>query len=89
LLTRYNEVPNEGEVFDVPLSGSGKAYAVRDGQIYKLTWKREKQEDLISLSFPDGVPYEYKPGNIWYSVLGSQSVVEQQERNWRFTLYMP
>jgi hypothetical protein len=89
LFTRYNEVPNEGEVFDVPLSGSGKAYAVRDGIINELTWTREGPEDLISLSFPDGTPYEYKPGNIWYSVLGSQSIVTQQERNWRFTFYMP
>ncbi len=89
LFTRYNEIPNEGEVFDVPMSGSGKAYAVRNGQIFELTWTRENPEDLISLSFPDGTPYEYKPGNIWYSVLGSQSVVSQQERNWRFTFYMP
>lgn len=89
IFTRYNEVPNEGEVFDVPLSGSGKAYAIRDGQIYELIWTREKPEDLISLTFPDGSLYQYKPGNVWYSVLGSQSVVEQQDRNWRFTFFMP
>ncbi|MEN6524561.1 MAG: DUF3048 C-terminal domain-containing protein, partial [Anaerolineaceae bacterium] len=89
IFTRYNEVPNEGEVFDVPLSGYGKAYAIRDGQIYELIWTREKPEDLISLTFPDGSLYQYKPGNVWYSVLGSQSVVEQQDRNWRFTFFMP
>ncbi len=89
LFSRYNQVISEGEVFDNPLTGTGIAYAVRDGNIYELTWSRTNPEDLISLTFPDGTEYEYKPGNTWFSIFGSQSVLEQHQRNWKFTLYMP
>ncbi len=89
LFTRYNQVENENQVFDVPMIGSGKAYAARDGMINALTWKREASDQLLELLNENGTAYSFKPGTIWYSVFGSQSKLEQQDRNWKFTLYMP
>lgn len=89
LFTRYNQVVPKDEVFDVPLIGDGIAYAMRDGRIFQLTWTRTQADALVSLQYADGTEYTYKPGNTWFSVLGSQSSVEQQQRNWKFTCYLP
>ena len=89
IFTRYNRVPDFNEVFDVPLEGSGTAYAMRDGQIFELVWIRDESGGMVTFSNKDGTPYSFKPGNTWFSILGLQSEVMQQERNWQFTLYMP
>lgn len=89
IFTRYNQVPDFNEVFDVPLSGSGPAYGIRDGQIYELIWKRDVSDELFTLTYRDGNPYAFKPGNTWFSILGSQSKLMQQEKNWQFNFYMP
>ena len=89
IFTRYNQVPDFNEVFDVPLAGSGTAYGVRDGQIFELVWTRDESGGIFTLTNKDGTPYAFKPGNTWFSILGSQSKVVQQERNWQFIMYMP
>ncbi len=89
LFTRYNQVLPKEEVFDIPLMGSGTAYAMRDGKLFELTWSRSQSDALVFLQYADGTPYSFKQGNTWFSVLGSQSNVEQQQRNWKFTCYLP
>ena len=89
IFTRYNQVPDFNEVFDVPFTGNGTAYGIRDGLITELTWNRIEPGGLFTLTGKDGTPYAFKPGNTWFSILGSQSKLNQQERNWQFTFYMP
>jgi hypothetical protein len=64
--------------------GSGPAYVARDGQMYSVSWKREKSTDLITLVGPDGEPFPFKPGQTWFEVIGASSQVRQQGNAWRF-----
>jgi hypothetical protein len=64
--------------------GSGPAYVARDGQMYAVTWKREKSADLITLVGADGAPFPFKPGQTWFEVVGASSDVEQNGAAWKF-----
>lgn len=75
-------------IYDILFSGSGGAYAFRDGQIYKLKWQRNAT-DVVSLSNPDGSAFAFKPGNTWFQVIGLNSSVKQADQSWRFTHIMP
>lgn len=67
------------EIVDIQLSGSGPAYAYRDGQVYKVNWNRPSNDAALFLTFPDGKPYPFKPGNTWFEVIGQYSKVEQKD----------
>lgn len=73
------------EIVDIQFVGSGIAYAFRDGQVYELQWSIPDTESIPALTFPDGSPYPMKPGNTWYQIVGTTSVVTQPEADaWRF-----
>jgi hypothetical protein len=69
-------------------AGSGPAFAAREGQLYPLTWKRQKTTDLIGLFDADGKPYAYKPGQTWFEVIGASSSVKTQGNIWKFDFKM-
>ena len=75
-------------IYDILLSGSGSAYAFRDGQVYQVTWQRN-DTDVISLTNSDGTPFAFKPGNTWFEVIGFSSTAKQTDQSWRFTHQMP
>jgi hypothetical protein len=75
-------------IYDILLSGSGDAYAFRDGQAYKVKWVRN-DPDVVSLTNPDGTPFAFKPGTTWFEVIGLKSTVKQTDQSWRFTHLMP
>jgi hypothetical protein len=75
-------------IYDILLSGSGGAYAFRDGQMVQVTWHRN-DTDVVSLTLPDGTPFAFKPGTTWYEVVGVSSTLEQTDQGWRFTHHMP
>jgi hypothetical protein len=78
------------EVYQIPLSGSGPAYLVRDGQVYQLTWHRNSSTDLVTLQDANGNLFPLKPGNIWYEVIHTASDLTQPAADtWRFTLHLP
>lgn len=65
--------------------GSGPAYVARDGQMYAVTWVRQKNTDLLSLVGADGKPFPFKPGQTWFEVIGASSKVAQTDSSWKFT----
>lgn len=70
-------------------AGTGPAYIARDGKIYKVTWKREKQDSVLTLMNPDGSVFPFKPGQTWFEVVGASSSVESKGSGvWRFTHHM-
>jgi hypothetical protein len=75
-------------IYDIQLSGSGDAYAFRDGQIYKVKWVRN-DTDVVSLTNPDGSAFAFKPGTTTFEVIGLSSTVAQTGQSWRFTHFMP
>ena len=84
----YQQPPNE--IVEVLLSGSGVAYAMRDGQLYKITWNRPANSSVLFLTFADGSRYPFKPGQTWFQVMGSNTLVSQPDDGvWRFNHQMP
>ena len=82
--------PGVSEVIDINLSGSGPAYAFRDGQVYQTVWNRPAKNSALFLTFPDGSFYPYKPGNTWYEVVGASTQIENPNPGvWRFNHQMP
>jgi hypothetical protein len=84
----YQMPPNE--IVEVLLSGTGTAYAFRDGQVFQLTWNRPTVSSVLYLTYPDGTRYSYKPGSTWYQVVGLNTLMTETEAgSWRFEHRMP
>ena len=84
----YQDPP--AEIIDILLSGIGKGYALRDGKIYEVSWRRDTVDGVLYLTLPNGAPYAFKPGNTWFQVLGENSTILQPgEGVWRFEFKMP
>ena len=75
-------------IYDIKLTGSGDAYAFRDGQVYQVKWQRNAT-DVVSLTNADGTPFAFKPGTTWFEVIGLASTLKQTDQSWRFTHVMP
>ncbi len=76
------------DIYDILLTGSGDAYAFRDGQAYQVKWQR-KDTEVVSLINQDGTAFAFKPGTTWFEVVGLSSPVTQTDQNWHFTHMMP
>jgi hypothetical protein len=78
------------EIVDILLSGTGKAYSFRDGQVFQVIWNRATINSVLSLSFADGSPFPFKPGKTWFQVVGVNTVVSQPApESWRFVFKIP
>jgi hypothetical protein len=78
------------DALDIRLSGSGDAYAFRDGQAYKVRWNRPTMDSVLFLTFEDGKPFPFKPGNTWFQVVGqTSSIVNPESGLWRFNSQNP
>jgi hypothetical protein len=91
LLVRHEYLQRPpAEIVDILLSGQGTAYAFRDGQRYELTWNRPGLNTPLFLTFADGTAYPFKPGQTWFQVVGTSTVITQPEDSaWRFVHWMP
>jgi hypothetical protein len=84
----YQFPPNE--IIDILLSGTGTAYAFRDGQVYEVVWNRPTFTSVLYLTYPDGKPFPFKPGQTWFQVMGFNTAVTQPSAEaWRFVHAMP
>jgi len=82
--------PPPAEIVEILLSGTGKAYAFRDGQMYEVTWNRPTNNSVLYLTFADGTQYPFKPGNTWIQVITNTSPVTPQDGGvWRFGFRFP
>ncbi|MEJ2600702.1 MAG: DUF3048 domain-containing protein [Anaerolineales bacterium] len=73
----FNTRAGLSEIVQINLNGTGKAYAFRDGKAYPVTWNAENGK-VLYLTNADGTPYQYKPGNTWYQIVGLNSKIENQ-----------
>jgi hypothetical protein len=84
----YQQPPNE--IVEILLSGSGTAYAFRDGQMYQVQWNRTSTNSVLTLTNPDGTAFPYKPGSTWFQVVGVSTLATQQaDSSWRFNFQFP
>lgn len=88
LLVTYEYYDQAADVVDVLFTGSGTAYAFRDGQVYLVKWQRNDM-DVVSLTYEDGTPFPFKPGNTWFEVMGISSTVQPAKQGWHFTHKVP
>jgi hypothetical protein len=86
---QYYVKTSTSEVFKMNFTGSGTAYAFRDGKAYQLKWVRNNALDVVTLTNADGSPYAFKPGNTWFEVMGAATGLAKQTSNWRFTFSIP
>jgi hypothetical protein len=86
--TYYRKPP--GEIMEMLVSGSGPAYAFRDGKAYEVRWNIPATDSVLFLTDQDGTPFPYKPGKTWYQVIGvSSNVLESEGGKWRFEFLIP
>jgi hypothetical protein len=71
------------EIVDMEFEGTGLAYGFRDGFSYELAWSHEEGGPLY-LMYPDGSPYEFKPGTTWFQVHNEDSRFTADAGAWRF-----
>lgn len=67
------------EVLDVSLLGTGRAFAMRDGKMYEVTWSRPTEQSVLTLLNADGTPFALRPGKTWVEVMSYNTVLEQQD----------
>lgn len=78
------------EIIELLVSGSGPAYAFRDGEVHEVRWNIPATDSVLFLTYPDGTPFPYKPGNTWYQVIGTSSnILEPEDGSWRFEFLIP
>jgi hypothetical protein len=78
------------EIIEMNILGSGDGYAFRDGQYYEVKWNVPNQNSVLYLTYPDGTPFPYKPGNTWYTIIGTSSITSQPEPGtWRYDFRIP
>jgi hypothetical protein len=56
---------------NVELTGSGKAYVLRDGRVIKGRWERDGLDDLTRFVTKDGTEIALAPGRTWVELLPS------------------
>jgi hypothetical protein len=84
----YQQPPNE--IIEIYLSGSGTAYAYRNGQVFQVRWNRPTTNSVLFLTNLDGTPFPYNPGTTWYQVVGEATSITQPDTNtWRFNFAFP
>jgi hypothetical protein len=84
----FQQPPNE--IIDILLSGTGTAYAFRDGKLYQVVWNRPNTNSVLSLTYSDGSPFPYKPGTTWFQVVGVTTKATQESTGaWRFNFLLP
>jgi len=89
VIHEYVYKSGNSEIVDILLGGSGEAWAFRDGKAYQLTWNRPTNA-MLTLTFPDGTPYSYKPGSTWFQVVGQSSTNQVTDDNGlRFEFRLP
>jgi Protein of unknown function (DUF3048) C-terminal domain/Protein of unknown function (DUF3048) N-terminal domain len=82
--------PGVSEVVEINLSGSGPAYAFREGQVYQVVWNRPSKNSVLFLTFQDGSSYPFKPGNTWFEVMGTTTQLKNPTPGlWRFDNQIP
>ncbi|MBN1230856.1 MAG: DUF3048 domain-containing protein [Anaerolineales bacterium] len=95
MVEHYFEVyhpPSNGdpatEIINMNFSGTGTAYAMRDGEIFELQWVRPPEGSVVYLVFPDGTRYPFKPGTTWFQIITPESILDKDGIDWCFTFIL-
>jgi hypothetical protein len=65
---------------EVDLTGSGKAYVLRDGKVIRGRWERESLHDVTTFVTKDGTEIALAPGRTWVELVPSWVPVGLERR---------
>ncbi|HET9250410.1 MAG TPA: DUF3048 domain-containing protein [Actinomycetota bacterium] len=65
---------------EVELTGSGRAYVLRDGRVIRGRWERESLDDVTTFVTKDGTEIALAPGRTWVELLPTWIDVELERR---------
>jgi hypothetical protein len=78
------------EIIEIALQGTGDAYLLRNGMMYKVTWSRAALDSVVTLVDEAGELVPFKPGTTWFEVLGtSATMTEEADVGYRFQFSIP
>ncbi len=77
------------EMWDLNLSGEGKAVFFRDGNVFEGTWKRVSASQPLQLLGPSGSLFPLQPGSTWIGVIGKNSGMTRDTNQWQFRMAWP
>lgn len=86
----YYYKSSDTEIIEQLIQGEGKGFALRDGQVYPITWKHDSPYAMFNFTLPDNTLYPLKPGNLWFEIVSGASPIEQQDAgSWGINFVMP
>ena len=85
----YSFYSRDPEIIEIALTGAGKAYLFRDGQMYEATWVRNGTNEIFAIAYPDGTRFPMRPGNTWFEIVGASSLTLEQAPDWRVQFQTP
>jgi len=86
----YYYKSSDTEIIEQLIQGTGEGYALRDGQVYPITWRHDSPYGMFNFSLPDNTLYPLKPGNLWFEIISAASPVEQLDvESWEIKFVMP
>ncbi|OQX64769.1 MAG: hypothetical protein B5M51_02715 [Anaerolinea sp. 4484_236] len=89
LIVPHKKLESDHEAYYLQLSGSGDAYAFRDGKMYLVQWNRPTLDSVLYLTFPNGDLFPFRPGNTWFEVIGINSDIIEQDVGLKIRAYIP
>lgn len=89
LLAEYQYYSVSPEIVEINFTETGKAYIFREGHAYLVNWNRSAKENLLTFTNEDGTSFPMKPGQTWFVVVGTTSLVEDANGDWAFDFRIP
>jgi len=86
---RYVGKTTTAEMWDLNMSGEGKAVFFRDGKVLEGTWKRVSASQPLQLLGPSGSLFALQPGSTWIGVIGKNSGLTRDAKQWQFRMAWP
>jgi hypothetical protein len=76
------------EIIEIELEDAGRAYALRDGQLFEVRWVAPDEGGVLTLTFLDGTPYPFKPGVTWFEVVSTRTRPQFRDDTVRFNFIL-
>jgi hypothetical protein len=89
LVVYHKPMESDHEDLRFNLIDTGKAFAFRDGKLYRLQWNRPTRTDLLTLTFLNGEPYPMRPGTTWFEVIGINSEIKDVQNGLNIKANVP
>ncbi len=80
--------PQQVEIYDVMLYGTGRAVLFRDGVATEGGWVVANPDEPLQFISSSG-PFAFHPGVTWIALIGEHSTFTQSDGNWRFEFDFP